>query len=109
MMRKGDKWFKERLQNFTETDLAELNCHTMSDVESCKDFIENIDKDVIYRFNQSIFAVDENFGYHLFANNDRCVAKTITTQFWNGRLPGLAYMTAASIPVIFISTITLLF
>lgn len=92
-MRKGDTWFKDRLKDLRTNDFTTLNCHSLSLVENCQDFIDNIDKGTIHRFNQSILAVDPDFGYHLIANNDNWVARSITEKFWNGHAPGLAYPT----------------
>ena len=86
-MRMGDQWFKETTASAAISEQYKLKWHATSYGGHCSDFINSVDKDIIFNFTLAMKAVDEDSGFPLIANNDKCVARTITTNFWQGRDP----------------------
>ena len=96
--RKGDRWFLATHRRVKELDLSSFNCHPKSPMNLCHDAVTRIDKNLQLDFQQRLFEVSPFTGFARVANNDRCVAKTITAAFWQTRSPDSAFgLTLASV------------
>ena len=91
-MRKGDQDFVKVLEKVKDIAFHELNCHVSSSISNCKAFID-IDSDLRLDFAQAVMQTDYDVSYANFADNDQCVAKSITNKFWQDRLPNSALLT----------------
>lgn len=93
-MRKGDKFFQDVIQKYSKIDKTQISCHPESYVVTCDSFLKKIDANLLIDFQQANLNVieEDNRGYPLYANNDKCVAKSITAMFWQGRSPDSGYM-----------------
>jgi hypothetical protein len=89
--RKGDTSFVEAYANFIATDVSGYYCHAASNVEDCYAFVYGDGKDVYREFSNALFEVNLVTGYARIANNDNCVAESITASFWMGFSPDNAY------------------
>lgn len=88
--RKGDKWFNETYSAIAKIDLTTFDCHVESTVEKCYDAMKKMDKKLHGDYFRALLAVSPTRGHHLYANNDNCIAKTITKSFWQEKLPDSA-------------------
>ena len=88
--RKGDRWFTRVFDEFRATDFSKMNCHVESNAEECLDAFYLTGKDIFTKFKNSLYEVNGNTGFARIANNDLCVAESITSSFWQGRDPDSA-------------------
>lgn len=87
-MRKGDKLFTDAYAKFMALDLTEFKCHVLSTYERCTDFIITLAKnETLKQLAKAKLAAGSDGLFHLFANNDKCVAQAITTAYWQGEDP----------------------
>jgi hypothetical protein len=89
--RKGDTSFVEAYAKFIATDVSGYYCHVASNVEDCFAFLYGDGKDIYRTFSNALFEVNLVTGFARVANNDKCVAESITVSFWNGNSPDNAY------------------
>ena len=82
----GDHWFQESLAKLKLIDLTKIKCHAESNILDCYDFISKAGKKFITEFKQRLYEVN-NKGFAKIANNDKCIAKSITNQYWQGHEP----------------------
>ena len=110
--RKGDNWFVEAHKMYMSLDLTKLSWSAGSNVDEKWYDIVNIDPKIRETFIKALLEVDEEYGYHLIANNDACVAKSITAKFWMGTHPDddsafyYSSVSLISIAVIFLTIFT---
>lgn len=95
--RKGDKWFQEAYKKFIATDFSQLYCHSQSKVAECYEFHYGNAVDIHTTFANALFEVSSITGFARVANNDDCVAKSVTANFWMGRSPLDAYNTGIAV------------
>jgi hypothetical protein len=95
--RKGDKWFNSSHTDFIGTNHTTFNCHPDSFAPQCYDAWHGAGHDVFLNFNSALKEVDRDDGFARFAENDKCVAESITAAFWRGRDPGSAYSTTLAL------------
>jgi hypothetical protein len=93
-MRKGDKFFQDVIQKYAKIDKTQISCHPKSLVITCDSFLKKVDENLLIDFQQANLNIiyEDERGYPLFANNDKCVAKSITAEFWQGRNPDSGYI-----------------
>jgi hypothetical protein len=101
--RKGDRSFTEAYAKFIATDVSGYYCHAASNVEDCYAFLYGEGKEIHRTFSNALFEVNKVTGFARIANNDKCVAESITVSFWNGNSPDNAYTAGIAV----ISAITL--
>lgn len=89
--RKGDKWFQEAYKKFIATDFTQLYCHSESSVAECYEFHHGNATSIHRTFTNALFEVSSVTGFARVANNDRCVAESVTSSFWMGNDPLNAY------------------
>lgn len=89
--RKGDQWFQKAFKAFTETDFSGFNCHVQSSAKMCLAAFYTEGKEVFYNFDRALMEVDEEDGFSRFAMNDKCVAESVTANFWRGNNPDSAF------------------
>jgi hypothetical protein len=88
-MRKGDKLFVDAYTQFMALNLTDFKCHVLSTYERCTDFVLAVAKnDALKQIARAKLAAGSDGLFHLYANNDKCVANTITTAYWQGDAPG---------------------
>lgn len=88
--RKGDRWFVDTYAEIRKMDLSQYDCHTTSTLEECYDAMQKADSDLLHDFQQRLLEVDPYYGFSRVANNDKCIAESITRGYWNGRDPDSA-------------------
>jgi hypothetical protein len=90
LKRKGDSWFTEAYSKVSALDLSIYDCHVKSTVSECKDAQDKIDSKTIHNYYKALTETSTTYGYHLYANNDNCVADAITTSYWETESPDMA-------------------
>lgn len=90
--RKGDSWFQDTLKEVQALQLAEkLSCHAYSTLTGCGSAGTVIGKETLKKWTRVLYETDESdYGYALFADNDKCVAESITGEYWQGDSPDSA-------------------
>ena len=82
----GDNWFQSTLNKLKTIDITKFKCHAESNILDCYDFIKNLNKQIYSELKQKLYEI-KNGGYAKIANNDKCVAKSITNQYWQDQKP----------------------
>lgn len=95
LLRKGDKAFFDTYAKIKAVNYTDLNCHVSTIFTSCTDAQTKIDKILLEDWMRKQFSVDEEKGWANYANNDNCVADSITTEFWQSRRPNSAVINRA--------------
>jgi hypothetical protein len=104
MIRKGDTMFTEAFENFKAVNLTSLDCHVMTDFAQCKDVKDKIST-ITEDWLRMLFATDEEKGWANYAHNDKCIAESITADFWQSKNPNSAYGSIGSAVLILILSI----
>lgn len=86
-----------------------MNCHPLSTPRTCYDAWHGAGEDIFMKFDTALFEVNPQRGFPLIAENDRCVAETISVDFWRGRDPGSAFGTTVSAIFAVVSLFTMFF
>ena len=109
--RKGDRWFVDTFEKIRDLDLTKFNCHPSSSFEECYSSTNEVDQELAWQFQRRLFEVDELTGFHLIADNDKCVSEAITRSYWQGRDPDSAHSITlySSLVLVAISTIMIMF
>lgn len=86
----GDTWYQsEVVQKLTTLDLTKLSCHVDTGLASCKAFIDQ-GADWIKAFAKRSAELGDG-SWARVANNDGCVAKSITNSYWGDSSPDSAF------------------
>lgn len=111
--RKGDPWFVAALKALSAKNVAAKKCHALSSIAACKAFTDNLGATVNNEWRKELLSTDEGVGYAPYANNDKCVAGSITKLFWQDTAPGFAFssftMTSFAAMVLSISALFYMF
>ena len=86
--RKGDKWFQEILKTVKGKDLASITCHANSPLTTCVDAGSKIGTSDFKKWVRELLSTTV---YGNYANNDNCVASSVTAEFWQGDSPDFAF------------------
>ena len=86
-MQKGDKWFTDTLGKVQESGVSGLVCHASSTIGTCKAALDGLGEPLAVEWVRKILSVTGEYGYALYANNDNCVAASITNQYWQDKSP----------------------
>lgn len=89
--RKGDKWYQDALVEVNKIDLTTFDCHSTSTISECYDLQQKVSKSVWRDWNKALKEVDPSYGYNLYAQNDQCISKAVTTTFWQDTSPDAAF------------------
>lgn len=90
--RKGDSWFQAVLKKVQGINLAGLKCHALSALTTCGSAQTTVGKDLFKQWSRELLATDEGgVGWALYANNDNCVATSMTGEYWQGDSPDFAF------------------
>lgn len=90
--RKGDSWFQDVLKKAQGLNLSGLKCHALSGLEGCGSAQTTIGKDLFKKWTRELLSTDEGLsGWALYADNDNCVATSMTGEYWQGDSPDFAF------------------
>jgi hypothetical protein len=109
--RKGDEWFQAALKQVQGKDLSGLKCHANTGITTCPSAVTTFGKDDAKKFAREWLSTTEStIGWAIYANNDNCVAQSMTAEFWQGDKPSFAFggLTMSSFAAI-VLTISALF
>jgi len=112
--RKGDQWYTGVFGEVQGLPYADFGCHGLTGYTTCKDLVDGIKSkrsDLSADWTKKNLEVMEaGNGWALYANNDNCVAGSITTGYWQGDKPDFALNFGfASIAAIMMSFSVLVF
>lgn len=94
MKRRGDKWFTDVYKQVVEAWEAPA-CHVYSNVKDCKAF-QQWQPELQKSFRRALLESDYEVGFPNYANNDNCVANSITASYWEGEEPDYAVHSTVS-------------
>lgn len=83
--RKGDSWFTDINSKVQAIDFTQFKCHVSTGVTTCYDVKNNVldkNKDTVLDYSKALLFTNENLGWGLYADNDKCVKKAITLAYW---------------------------
>lgn len=105
--RKGDSWFQDVLKVVQGKDLTKVSCHANSGLANCVDAGAKIGTSDFKAWVRELLSIS---AYGNYANNDNCVASSVTAEFWQGDSPDFAFnsLTMSSLATI-VLTISALF
>lgn len=90
--RKGDVWFQTVLKKVQSLNLSGLKCHALSALTTCGSALTTVGKDLFKEWRRELLTLDEsNVGWAIYANNDNCVATSMTAEYWQGDSPDFAF------------------
>jgi len=105
--RKGDQWFTGAFNQLKAKDVSNITCHALSSLVLCPSYINTVTPTIYTNFQKELLGIS---GWNLYANNDACVANTITRKYWKDTVPGLANAMASFAAVILaVSTLFYMF
>lgn len=84
--RKGDVWFTDAYQRLIRIGFDKINCHILSDGETCSSMLSSVSSNtnnVINNFYRALKDVEGEIGWPVYADNDICVRETITNVYWD--------------------------
>lgn len=93
--------FLEAFEKFRAINFTKIDCHVLTDFGKCMDAHDKIKKEITEDWLRMLFSADEEKGWANYANNDKCIANSITTEFWQSRSPGYAHQFITSLVAIF--------
>lgn len=93
--RKGDQWWAGVFGDVQGLPYTDFGCHGLSTLAGCKDLIDGVASkrsDLNKDWTKKDLEVSQaSNGWALYANNDNCVAGTITKGYWQGDKPDFAF------------------
>lgn len=95
----GDKWFNATLNDMQKTKYDTLVCHVRSTLYNCSAATSIFTPKMIKSYLREYISTPEGkgapdaTGYALYANNDKCVAQSITLAYWQGDSPNFGFST----------------
>ena len=106
--RKGDSWFQDVLKKVQGKDLSSVSCHANSPLTTCVDAGAKIGTSDYKAWVREILSIST---YANYADNDNCVASSVTAEFWQGDSPDFAFnsLTMSSMAMIVLSISAMLF
>lgn len=106
--RKGDSWFQAILETVQGKDLTTVSCHANSALTSCVDAGAKIGTSDYKTWVRELLSVS---AWGNYADNDNCVASSVTAEFWQGDNPDFAFnsMTMSSFAMVVLSISALFF
>lgn len=102
--RRGDKWFTDALSQLKKIDFSKVHCHVSSTISTCSDLL-NLNQTVLHEFTRAVTESDYDIGFANYAQNDKCVAKSITTSYWQEDFPDFAVLFKMPILALLLSLI----
>jgi hypothetical protein len=107
---RGDKAFKDALEAVQNEEVSKAKCHVYSNVISCQSAISTIGEKKAKTLYRELVNTQAEGGFPNYANNANCIAKSITSSYWQGDNPDFAFggLTMSSFATI-VLTISALF
>lgn len=79
---RGDPWFQKVLKGVQDKPVSSLQCNPASPLTTCKEFVDGLGEDSLKQMNKELLAANEDYGFHLVAENEDCVKSAITQAYW---------------------------